>query len=96
MGDADKSGAEDAAKRVAEWLAGNQEGCQQDSHEKGGLASALGMLGEEVIEAVNYLENRKNVVRFPTLWRHRPEWCSSAAGAWVSLRDEVVGGSSAR
>jgi DNA-binding transcriptional MocR family regulator len=62
---------------------------------KRGLASALGISVQEVTEAVDYLENRKDMVRFPTLWKRRPREVLKPDRGWVSLRDEVVGGASA-
>lgn len=80
MADTNKTRAEQAAGQVAEWLARNEERFRAGSVAEGELSEAVGSSAEEVIEAVDYLENREEVVRFPTRVRRRRGWSLSPAG----------------
>ena len=93
MADTRKSRAEQAARRVAEWLARNEESFNQDGVGEDSLASALGLSGEEVIEGVDYLENREDVVRFPHPLATPPRVVLKPGRGWPGLRAEILGGS---
>ena len=65
MADDRKSMAEQNARRISEWLADRGTEFEQGGVEENQLASAIGLTEKEFAEAVNYLENREEVVRFP-------------------------------
>jgi hypothetical protein len=64
MADDRKSMAEHNARRVAEWLANSGTEFEQRGVAENQLASAVGLPESEMKEAVDYLENREDVVRF--------------------------------
>jgi hypothetical protein len=92
MADADKSKAEQAARRVAEWLARNEERFSQGGVIEGELADAVGISSEEVTLGVDYLENREEVVRFPHPSETPPRVELKPGRGWRELRDEIAGG----
>ena len=94
MADADKSRAEQAARRVAEWLAQNEDRFKQEGVEEGGLPDALGISAEEVTLGVDYLENREEVVRFPHPSETPPRVELKPGRGWRELRGEFPGGES--
>jgi hypothetical protein len=65
MADDRKSMAEQNARRVAEWLATGGTDFEQQGVPENQLVSAVGLPERELAEAVDYLENREEVVRFP-------------------------------
>ena len=95
MADAQKSRAEQAARRVAEWLARNEESFGGEGVEEGSLAGAVGLSAEEVTEGVDYLENREEVVRFPHPRDTPPRIVLKPGRGWRELRAEILGGGSA-
>lgn len=64
MADEHRSRAEANARRVAQWLAEHEaefeEGLAED-----GLTDALSLSRDDLMEAVDHLEMREEVVRFP-------------------------------
>ena len=95
MADEHKSRAEQAARRVAEWLAQNEESFKREGVDEETIASALGMSAEEVTEGVGYLENREEVVRFPHPSETPPRVELKPGRGWAELRRELAGGSGA-
>lgn len=65
MADDRKSMAEHNARRVAEWLTNGGTAFEQEGIPESQLGSAVGLSEKELAEAVDYLENRDEVVRFP-------------------------------
>lgn len=94
MADEHKSRGKDAARRIAEWLAQNEEGFKRDGVEEGSLAGAVGLPAEEVTEGVDYLENREEVVRFPHPLETPPRVVLKPGRGWRELRAEILGGAS--
>jgi len=93
MADEHKSRAEENARRVARWLAENDAEFSQGINEDR-LAEAAGLAGEEIAEAVDHLENREDVVRFPHLTGGAPQTVLKPGRGWPELRDEVLGAAS--
>ena len=85
-----RSRAEQAARRVAEWFARNEEQFRQGGIVEGSLAAALGLSAEEVTEAVDYMENREEVVRLPHPRETPPRVELKPGRGWRELRDEVL------
>ena len=92
MADEHKSRAEQNARRVARWLAENEAEFSQGINEDR-LAEATGLTGGEITEAVDHLENREDVVRFPHTGAERQTVLKPGRG-WPELRDEVLGAAS--
>jgi hypothetical protein len=65
MADDRRSTTEQNARRVAEWLAANATTFEQRGVAENELASAVSLTEQELTEAVDHLENREDVVRFP-------------------------------
>jgi hypothetical protein len=65
MADDRKSTAEHNARRVAERLAASATEFEQHGVAENELALAVGLTERDLAEAVDYLENREEVVRFP-------------------------------
>lgn len=90
MADEHKSRVGQNARRVARWLAENgaefSEGINEDR-----LAEAVGLSAEEVTEAVDQLENREDVVRFPHISGADRHVSLKPGRGWPELRDEVLG-----
>jgi hypothetical protein len=93
MSDERKARAEQNARRVARWLAENVDEFSQGINEDR-LAEAAGLTGEEVTEAVDHLENREDVVRFPHLSGAERQVVLKPGRGWPELRDEVLGAGS--
>lgn len=89
MADEHKSRAEQNARRVARWLAENADEFSQGIDE-GRLAEAAGLTDEEITEAVDHLENREDVVRFPHLSGTERQVVLKPGRGWPELRDEVL------
>jgi len=94
MADADKAQAKRAARRVAEWLAQNEESFKQGGLNEGDLAGTLGLSAEEVTEGVDYLENREEVVRFLHPSETPPRVELKPGRGWAQLRGELLGNES--
>lgn len=84
MADDRKSMAEHNARRVAEWLTSGGIAFEQQGIPESQLGSAVGLSEKELTEAVGYLENREEVVRFSNSLlkpgRGWPELKASIAG----------------
>ena len=93
MADERKARAEQNARRVARWLAENGAEFSQGVNEDR-LVEAAGLTAEEVTEAVDHLENREDVVRFPHLTGADRQVVLKPGRGWPELRDEVLGAGS--
>ena len=89
MADADKSRAGQNARRIAEWLARDEESFKRVGVNEDDLADALGLSAEEVTEGVDYLENREEVVRFPHPLETPPRVELKPGRGWAQLRGEL-------
>ena len=96
MAGTDKSGAEQAARRVAEWLARDEESFKREGVNEESLAGATGLSAKEVTEGVDYLENREAVVRFPHALETPPRVVLKPGRGWGELRGEILGGGPGR
>lgn len=82
------------ATRVAEWLM--NQGTEFEEHGVGedGLASALGLTHDEITEALDYLENREEVVRIPRALTTPPQFTLKPGRGWPEIRDKISGSKS--
>lgn len=82
------------ASRIIEWLVKQHtefggEGIDEDS-----LASSVGMTENEVTEAVDYLENHEDVVRFPHGLTSPSKFMLKPGRNWPAIREGAAGDSS--
>ena len=94
MADEHKSSSEQNARRVASWLAHNEAEFNQEGVNEDRLTSAVGLTREELAEAVDHLENREDVVRFPHPLATPPQAVIKPGRGWPDLRDEILAGES--
>ncbi len=84
MADENRSRAEENARRLAQWLANNaefeQQGVSEDSLTGAGLAA------EDVTGAVDYLENREEVVRIHQGLGTPPRFLLKPGRGWPDLK----------
>ena len=89
MADESQARAEQNARRVAGWLADSaefeQQGVSEDSLTAAGLAT------EEITGAVDYLENREEVVRVPQGLGSPPRFLLKPGRGWPDLKEEIRG-----
>jgi hypothetical protein len=84
MADDRKSKNEGGARRVAEWLVSHQTDFEQGNVVETQLAAAVGLPEKELTAAVDYLENREEVVRFPRA-------VLKPGRGWPELRAQIAG-----
>ena len=87
MADDRKTKAERNARRVAEWLAEHRTEFEQGGVAENQLAGAAGLPEKELTEAVDHLENREEVVRFPNS-------LLKPGRGWAELRTSIIGSGS--
>jgi hypothetical protein len=79
------------AERVAQWLAENRTEFEGKGIGEDKLAAALGMTAEEIMEAIDHLEAREEVVRMPQALTSPPHFLLKPARGWPDMRDEILG-----
>jgi hypothetical protein len=84
MADDRRSKNEGGARRVAEWLANHQTDFEAGSVVETQLPAAVGLPEKELTAAVDHLENREEVVRFP-------HGVLKPGRGWPELRAQIVG-----
>ena len=84
MADENRSRAEENARRLAEWLANNAEFEQQGVSEDS--LAAAGLAADEITRAVDYLENREEVVRIPQGLGTPPRFLLKPGRGWPDLK----------
>ena len=94
MADKNKSQVEQNALRVAQWLAGNSEFEQQGINEDQ-VVAAVGLPEKDATAAIDYLENREEVVRMPKALTP-PQFLLKPGRAWSEVRDKVLGKTAGR
>lgn len=89
MADEHRSKVEQGAQRVAEWLAEHREGFEHGGVGEDELAAAAGLAEAELTEALDYLENREEVVRIPQSISPPRDILKPGRG-WPDVRDEIL------
>ena len=82
------------AGRIIEWLVKHQTEFEGEGIGEDSLASSVGMAENEVTEAVDYLENHEDVVRFPHPLASPPRLVLKPGRNWPAIREEATGESS--
>jgi hypothetical protein len=82
------------ADRIIEWLAQHQTEFEGEGVDEESLAGSVGMAANEVVEAVDYLENHEDVVRFPHGLTSPSRFVLKPGRNWPAIREEAIGNSS--
>jgi hypothetical protein len=91
MADEHRTKTDPKAARVTQWLAENRAEFEGRGVGEDTLAPALGMAAEEVIEAIDHLEAREEVVRMPQALTTPPQFLLKPGRGWPEVRDEILG-----
>jgi hypothetical protein len=91
MTDEGKSMTDKNTQRVAEWLADNSTEFEQQGISEDKVAPAVSLTKEEVMEALDHLENREDVVRMPQALTIPPQFLLKPGRGWPEARDEILG-----
>lgn len=92
MADKDNSRSRQNALRVARWLAKHGTEFEEKGISESSLATAVGLdSDDDVMTAIDYLENREEVVRVPQSLTPRPQFILKPGRGWADLRDEMAG-----
>lgn len=84
-----KSKAEQNAQSVAQWLLGNADEFEQQGVSESALAAAVSLPGDDLREALDYLENREDVVRFPKPLATPPQSILKPGRGWREIKAEA-------
>lgn len=90
MADRHKAKVEQDANRAVTWLLGQRTTFEEQGIDEAHLAAALGITENEVREAVDYLENHEDVVRWPQAGSPRPSFILKPGRGWASLAKKAV------
>ena len=82
------------AGRIIEWLVKHSTEFEGEGIGEDGLASSVGLAENEVMEAVDYLENHEDVVRFPHPLASPPRLVLKPGRNWPAISGEAAGHSS--
>jgi hypothetical protein len=94
MADGHRSGIDPKIRRVARWLAENRTEFEEQGIGEDKLTSALGMTSTEIVEAIDHLEAREEVVRMPQALTTPPQFLLKPGRGWPEARDEMLGSES--
>ena len=86
-----KQEIEQNALRVAQWLADNEAEFEQQGIYEDKVAAAVGLTDLKAKEAVDYLENREDVVRMPKALTTPPQFLLKPGRGWPDVRDKALG-----
>jgi hypothetical protein len=86
MADDQKAKVEQDAHRIINWLTQQQEEFEQNGVEEASLAGSVGLGEEEILRAIDHLENHEEVVRLPQGITTPPRFLLKPGRAW---RDRV-------
>ena len=91
MANVHRAGTDPKTQRVAQWLVENRTEFEGQGIGEDKLASALGMTSTEIIEALDHLEAREEVVRMPQALTTPPQFLLKPGRGWPEARDEMPG-----
>jgi hypothetical protein len=90
MAEGHKTKVAPGVARVVDWLVDHREEFEQPGVREESLAGAVGLTEGEVREAVDYLENHEDVVRWPQALTSPPLFVLRPGRNWPETRDEVL------
>ena len=82
-----KAQIEQQATRIIEWLKGHISEFEGEGIDEESLAASTGMSEDEVREAVDYLENHEDVVRYPHGLTAPSKFLLKPARNWPTIRE---------
>ena len=91
MGPDRKARNEQNASRVAEWLLAHEAEFEGPGIKEANVAETLGLSEEDAAAAVDYLENREDVVRWPAALSSPPVFLLKPARGWQDLKEKIRG-----
>lgn len=91
MADKHKIKIEQNSLRIAEWLANNAAEFEQQGINEDKIAPASALADLEVKEALDHLENREEIVRFPKAMSKPPQFLLKPGRGWTSLKAKALG-----
>ena len=91
MTDAHRSKTDEKTRRVAQWLVENRAEFEGQGIGEDKLTSALGIASTEIMEAIDHLEAREEVVRLPQALTTPPQFLLKPGRGWPEARDELLG-----
>lgn len=91
MSDRHKAKVEQDATRIVQWLLPQDAVFEQQGLDEASLASGVGLSEEEVNEAVDYLENHEEVVRWPQAPGTVPRILLKPGREWAAIVKKEVG-----
>ena len=94
MTDAHKSQVEQNSQRIVEWLAENRTTFEEQGVDQNTLTTAVGMTESDLMEAIDHLENREEVVRMPQGMTIPPHFLLKPGRGWPDIKDKIAGKSS--
>ena len=96
MADAHKSQVEQNAHKIVEWLVENRTTFEEQGVGQETLTSAVGMTEADIMEAIDHMENREEVVRMPQGMTIPPHFLLKPGRGWPDIKEKMAGqGSSA-
>ncbi len=90
MADRRKTKSAQDANRIAEWLVDHSAEFEQAGISADKLAAAVGISENEAMEAIDHLENREEVVRWPQALSTPPRFLLKPGRIWPETRDEIL------
>jgi hypothetical protein len=91
MTDEHKSQVEQNANRIVEWLVENRTTFEAQGAEEETVTAAVGLSGTDLAEALDYLENREEVVRMPHGMTIPPHFLLKPGRGWPEIKDKILG-----
>jgi hypothetical protein len=82
------------AARIIEWLIKRHTEFEGEGIDEDSLASAVGMTESQLTEAVDYLENHEDVVRFPHGVTSPSGFMLKPGRNWPAIKEGATGASS--
>jgi DNA-binding GntR family transcriptional regulator len=91
MADENRASTAQNTERVAQWLTENRAEFEGQGISEDELAPALGMTSTEIIEAIDHLEAREEVVRIPHALTTPTQFTLKPGRGWIDARDKILG-----
>lgn len=89
MADKHKAEVQQNAVRVAQWLLGHSAEFEQQGINENNMAAAVGLTDPDAEEAVDYLENREEIVRMPKALTP-PQFVLKPGRGWPDVQQEIL------
>jgi hypothetical protein len=91
MADDHKAKVQQDATCIVNWLTKHRAEFERDGIEESTLASSVAMTEDEAREAVDYLENHEEVVRWPQALTTPPQFLLKPGRGWPERLKSAVG-----